>query len=208
MRSSAIAHPGPTSNILLYWIARVWFWVFGWETEGEPPQAARAVIIAAPHTSNWDMPHMMAAAWIFRMKISWMGKHSLFKPPLGWILKPLGGVSVDRRAPQGAVKAIASSFERDDRLFLAVPPSGTRQRRDKWKSGFYWIATEAHVPIVAGYLDFSRKRACLGYMFEPTGDVRADMDRLREFYAPIKGKFPELQSTIFIKEENRITVKD
>jgi 1-acyl-sn-glycerol-3-phosphate acyltransferase len=207
MRSSTIAHPGPTSNIVCYWIACAYFWFFGWETEGEPPQAGLAVIIAAPHTSNWDMPHMIAAAWIFRMQISWVGKHTLFKPPLGWLLTSLGGISIDRRAPQGAVRGIAKSFETRERLFLAVPPSGTRQKSHRWKSGFYWIAREANVPIVAGYLDYSRRRACLGYMFEPTGVVKADMDRLREFYGPIRGKFPELQSTIAIKEEGRSQIE-
>jgi len=204
MRSSAIAHPGPTSNVFLYWLGRIWFWWFGWETEGEPPQVERAVIIAAPHTSNWDMPHMMAAAWVFRMKISWMGKHTLFKPPLGWLLRVLGGLSIDRRAPQGTVRAIADSFRPGEKLFLAVPPSGTRSKREMWKSGFYWIATEAEVPIAAGYLDFARRRACLGFVFEPTGEVSEDMDRIREFYAPVRGKFPELQSAVRIKEEDRI----
>jgi 1-acyl-sn-glycerol-3-phosphate acyltransferase len=202
MRSPAIAHPGPKSNLLLYWIGRMWFWCLGWETEGDPPQVEQAVIIAAPHTSNWDLPHMMAAAWVFRMKINWMGKHTLFKPPLGWLLRAIGGLSIDRSAPQGSVRTIAESFQSSSKLFLCVPPAGTRSKRGIWKSGFYWIATEAKVPIVAGYLDFARRRACLGFVLEPTGDVSADMERIRAFYAPVQGKYPELQSAVRIREED------
>ena len=207
MRSSAIAHPGPTSNIVQYWIGRLWFTVFGWKTVGEPPQHTHGVIIAAPHTSNWDLPHMLAAAWIFRMRISWMGKQSLFRFPFGIFLRSLGGMEVDRRAAHGVVREVARSFERYDTLFLAVPPSGTRGYKNKWKSGFYWISKQAEVPVIAGYLNYKRKEACLGFSFVPTGDVLADMDKIRGFYEVIEGKYPKDQNTIVLKEELRLTNK-
>ncbi len=201
MQSSELAHPGPSTGWLLYWVARLWMWAFGWETVGDPPQHEKAVIIAAPHTTNWDLPHMLAAALVFRMRISWMGKHTLFKPPFGWFMKLLGGLPVDRRAPGGLVKSVASTFTETDKLFLAVPPSGTRSRREMWKSGFYWIAHTAQVHVVCGYLDYKRKRACLGFSFMPSGDVKADMDKVRAFYDGIEGKYIEDQNPILLKEE-------
>lgn len=201
MRSSAVAHPGPTTSWLLYWVARLWMFVFRWETEGEPPQVPKAVVIAAPHTTNWDLPHMLAAAYIFRFKVSWIGKDTLFKPPFGWLMRALGGIPVDRSAPRGQVKEVAAVFEPYERLMIAIPPAGTRKKRPHWKSGFYWIAHTAGVPIVCGYLDYGRRRACLGYNFLPTGDVLADMEKVRSFYADVRGKFPEAQTPVLLKEE-------
>ena len=203
MRSSVVQHPGPTSSIVLYWIGWLWLKVFGWQLKGEPPQHKKAVIIAAPHTSGWDLAHMLAAAWVYRMRLSWMGKDTLFKFPFGGFMRALGGIPVDRSAPQGLVRSIADVFDERDQLFLAVPPSGTRGKRDHWKSGFYWIATTANVPIVAGYLDFPNRTASLGFSFSPTGDIPTDMNKVREFYGPIRGRFPELENTIILKEERR-----
>jgi 1-acyl-sn-glycerol-3-phosphate acyltransferase len=202
MRSSEIAHPGPTTSLFLYWLARLWFWLFGWDTEGDAPSVPKGVLIAAPHTTNWDLPHMLAASFLFRIRISWLGKDTLFKPPLGVLLRALGGISIDRSSPQGSVQALAELYARSDKLVIAVPPEGTRSKRDQWKSGFYWIAYTAQVPIICGYLDYEKKRAGLGFHFVPTGDVRADMDRIRAFYADKRGKFPELESVIGLKEES------
>jgi 1-acyl-sn-glycerol-3-phosphate acyltransferase len=201
MRSSRIAHPGPSTPWVLYWAARLWMRVFGWDVEGEAPQVTKAVLIAAPHTTNWDLPHMLAASLVFRLRISWLGKHTLFSGPWRWFMLLLGGVPVDRRSPQGAVRGVAAHFEGRDQLVIAVPPSGTRSKRDNWKSGFYWIAHTANVPVVCGYLDYSRKRAGLGFTFVPSGDVRADMDRVRAFYADKRGRFPAQESTILLLEE-------
>ncbi len=174
---------------------------FGWDVEGDPPQVRKAVLIAAPHTTNWDLPHMLAASLIFRVRLSWMGKHTLFKPPMGWLLHLLGGVPVDRRAPGGLVHHVAGTLSASEQLVIAIPPSGTRGRSDRWKSGFYWIAHTAQVPIVCSYLDYGRRRAGLGFHFVPTGDITSDMDRIREFYASIRGKNPDMESTIVLKEE-------
>ncbi len=201
MRSSAIAHPGPTTAWWLYWLARVWMWVFRWDVEGDAPQHPKGVVIAAPHTTNWDLPHMLAASFIFRFRVSWLGKDSLFKPPFGWLMRWMGGVPVDRSGAKGLVGAAAEMLEGANQLMIAVPPSGTRGKRDGWKSGFYWIAHTAQVPVICGYLDYSRRRACLGYSFVPTGDVDADMEKVRAFYASVRGKFPELESTIRLKAE-------
>lgn len=201
MVTSRVSHPGPTTPWLLHWVGRLWMWVFGWRFEGEVPQVERAVLIAAPHTSNWDLPHMLAAAWVLRLRVSWLGKHSLFRGPFGWLFRRLGGLPVDRRAPQGLVQQVADTLRAADKLVIAVPPSGTRSRAERWKSGFYWIAHTAQVPIVCGYLDFATRRASLGLTFVPTGDVRADMERVRAFYEGVRGKFPAQETPILLKEE-------
>lgn len=202
MRSSEITHPGPSTSWLLYWVARLWFFLFGWDTEGDAPQTAKGVLIAAPHTTNWDLPHMLAASFLFRLRISWLGKHTLFRPPLGGLLRGLGGIAIDRSSPQGSVQGLAELFKNSDKLIIAIPPEGTRSKRDHWKSGFYWIAYTAQVPIICGTLDYEKRRAGLGFSFIPTGDIKADMDRIRAFYADKRGKFPEEESTIQLKEES------
>lgn len=202
MRPSTVDHPGPTTSWFMYQVARLWMWVFGWDVEGESPQAAKGVVIAAPHTSNWDLPHMLAASFVFRLRISWLGKHTLFKPPWNGFMRMLGGVPIDRTAAHGSVKGVADQLVAADKLMIAVPPSGTRSKRDHWKSGFYWIAHTAQVPIVCGYLDYGRKRAGLGNVFVPTGDVKSDMERIRAFYADKRGRFPEQESTIVLREES------
>ncbi|MEQ1569169.1 MAG: 1-acyl-sn-glycerol-3-phosphate acyltransferase, partial [Myxococcota bacterium] len=200
-RTSAVDHPGPSTPWALYWVARLWMWVFGWDVEGDSPRSPRAVVIAAPHTSNWDLPHMLAASLVFRVRLSWLGKHTLFKPPFGWFMRALGGLAIDRTAAHGAVQGVADLLLGRDGLYIAVPPSGTRSKRDHWKSGFYWIAHTAQVPIVCGYLDYSRKRAGLGFSLLPTGDIRSDMEKIRAFYADKRGKFPDSESTIELVEE-------
>lgn len=201
MRSSEITHDTATTSWLMYWVARAWFWMWGWTVHGEVPPVRQAVLIAAPHTSNWDLPHMLATSFIFRVRLSWMGKHTLFKPPLGWLLRFFHGVPVDRRAPGGLVKQVAAMFGDREGLVMAVPPSGTRGRRELWKSGFYWIADTAQVHVVCAYLDYSRKQAGLGLAFVPSGDVASDMEQVRAFYADKQGKFPDLESTVRLKEE-------
>lgn len=208
MVPSRVSHPGPTTPLALYWLARLWFRVFGWDTEGEAPQVTKAVLIAAPHTTNWDLPHMLAASLLFRLRLSWIGKHTLFRFPFGRLMRALGGVPIDRSSPQGMVKSASRRLRDASQLVLAIPPSGSRSRKERWKSGFYWIAYEARVPIVCGYLDYGRKRAGLGFSFVPTGDVKADMERVRAFYAGIRGKFPEQETPIVLKEELALEDRD
>jgi 1-acyl-sn-glycerol-3-phosphate acyltransferase len=203
MVPSTVTHPNRATPWLLYWGARLWFWIWGWDTEGEAPPVARGVLIAAPHTTNWDLPHMLAASLVFRYRIAWMGKDSLFRFPFGWFMRLLGGIPVDRSSPQGTVKSVASQLLAAEQLVVAIPPSGTRSKRAAWKSGFYWIAHEAQLPVICGYLDYSRKRAGLGFHFVPSGDVVADMDRVRAFYADKRGKYPENESPILLKEEHQ-----
>lgn len=174
---------------------------FGWRVEGELPPSRKFVFIAAPHTSNWDLPFMLATAYILGVRISWLGKHTVFLWPFGWFMRALGGIPVDRRARHNMVQQVAERFANADELILAVPPEGTRKQVEYWKSGFYHIARAAQVPVAMGFLDFRRKVAGLGPPLYTTGDVRADMDRVRAFYRDIRGKIPEFESLPRLREE-------
>jgi len=183
------------------WIGRSLLKLFGWRLEGEVPSTAKFVFIAAPHTSNWDLVFMLAAAWAMRVRIHWFGKHTLFAGPMGWVLRSFGGLPVDRRATRGTVAQAVELFERSDTLRLAVPPEGSRSHRGRWQSGFYHIARGAGVPVVTGFLDYATRRTGLGPTIRLSGDVAADMDRIRAFYEPMRGKYPQLQGPIRLREE-------
>ena len=175
----------------------------GWRVEGPLPDwAARAVVIAAPHTTNWDLPYMLAVSWALGVRPAWLGKRELFRAPFGWLMRWLGGVPVDRSRRSNLVEEVAARFKETDHLFLVVPPSGTRSRAPYWKSGFYHIARKARVPIVCAFLDYERKVGGIGPVFHPTGDIGADMDRLRVFYRSVRGKYPENETPIRLSEED------
>jgi 1-acyl-sn-glycerol-3-phosphate acyltransferase len=175
--------------------------LFGWKSIGGPPDVRKFVLVAAPHTSNWDFPFMLAFAWVYDIRLSWLGKHTLFRAPFGWFFRLTGGISVDRRSPQGLVGQVAQAFADADELVVAIPPEGSRSRREYWKSGFYHIARSAGVPIVLGVLDYERRLGGFGPVIEPSGDLRADVDRAREYYADKRGKFPEEFGPVRLREE-------
>ena len=162
----------------------------GWTVVGAlPPQAVKSVLIAAPHTSNWDLPYTLMVAFSLRLHIYWIGKASLFRWPFGALMRWLGGIAVDRSKSNNLVTASAQAIvQADGPLQLVVPPEGTRGKTRHWKTGFYFIALEAQVPIILAYLDYQRKVGGLGPMFTPTGQVDDDMAEIKRFYAPIKGR--------------------
>lgn len=166
------------------------------------PASPRYVLIAAPHTSNWDFVFMLAMAWSLQVRLHWMGKASLFAPPLGGLFRALGGLPAHRDLRSNLVdQSVARFAERPD-LVLAVPAEGTRGRGSNWRSGFYHIARLAEVPIVLGYLDYARRRGGLGPELRPSGDVRADMDRIRAFYADKVGRHPSKFTEPRLAEES------
>ncbi len=189
-------------KVLKKWVGRTYLAVTGWREEGERPAPPQFVLIAAPHTSNWDLPVMMALSFVYDVPIRWVGKHTLFEPPGGWLMTALGGIPIVRHERQSRVQTLAKLFEEYPDLVLTVAAEGTRKRVEHWKSGFYHIARAAHVPIVCGYLDYARRRGGFGLVVEPTGDMRADMDRIRAFYADKVGKFPENFGPVRLREED------
>lgn len=183
-------------------IGRTWLKAFGWRVEGGLPEDGKAVFVAAPHTSNWDLPFTLAIAWTLGTNISWVGKDRLFRPPFGTFMRALGGVSVVRGQNANQVEAIAKAIrDQPAGVYLVIAPSGTRSKKDHWKSGFYRIAEAAEVPILLGFLDYEGKRGGLGPAFKPSGDLKADMDRIRTFYADKFGKFKERMTDVRLREE-------
>ena len=182
-------------------VARRFLALTGWEAEGFRPLEPRYVLIAAPHTSNWDLAYLLAIADVFDVKISWMGKHALFRPPLGWFMRRLGGIPVARHRRGNLVSAMARAFDDRESLALVVPAEGTRDYVPYWKSGFYHIARQAGVPIVLGYLDYERRRGGFGPALVPTGDVRRDMDEIRDFYSDKVGRHRDRFGEVRLKEE-------
>ena len=172
--------------------ARLVLWLIGWRTEGEWPRDVRkGVLVVAPHTSNWDFPIMLALALALRIKATWMGKHTLFRPPFGWIFRFMNGLPIDRTGRNNMVDQVVAAFRDRDRMILAVLPEGTRKRTEYWKSGFYHIANGAQVPMVLGFADYGRKVGGIGPTIMPSGDIEADMAKIRAFYSSMKGKRPE-----------------
>ena len=160
----------------------------GWKVEGAAPEADKFVVIAAPHTSNWDLPFMLGVAYAFRIKLRWMGKDSLFKGPFGWVMTALGGIPIDRSSANGVVPQMVEIYARSEELAVAVPPEGTRAKVRIWKTGFYRIADGAQVPIALGFLDYKRKVGGIGGVMTTTGDYDKDLEEIKAFYAGVTGK--------------------
>lgn len=182
-------------------LARLLLRACGWEPEGTRPASSKYVLIAAPHTSNWDLFYLLALAVVLDVRVRWMGKHTLFRGPAAPILRALGGIPIRRHRHENVVQAMAAAFETHESLALAVPAEGTRSYVPHWKSGFYHIARLARVPIVMGYLDYPRRRGGFGPELIPTGDIAHDMDEVRAFYADKVGKHPERFGDVRLKEE-------
>jgi 1-acyl-sn-glycerol-3-phosphate acyltransferase len=192
-------------TVIKYWLGKSYLDLFGWRLKTEIPSHDKFVLIAAPHTSGWDLPFMIATSYVMRIPISWMGKQELFRPPFGWLMRALGGIPIDRSARKDRVARAIEEFTRAEHLVLAVSAEGTRGGVDYWKSGFYRIALGAKVPIGLGYLDFAQKTCGIGGFITPTGDMRADMDQVRAFYKDIRGKHPEKESVPRLREEDPAT---
>jgi 1-acyl-sn-glycerol-3-phosphate acyltransferase len=180
----------PIVNWLLRGFSVFWLRLRGWTVLGSlPVEAQRSVFIAAPHTSNWDLPNTLMVAFALRLNIYWMGKASIFRFPFRGLMMWLGGIPVDRSRANNLVAASAQAIRQaSGPLQLVVPPEGTRDKTRYWKTGFYHIAEAAGVPIVLSYMDYGRKVTGIGPLFVPTGDIDADMLRIKAFYAPFKGK--------------------
>lgn len=182
----------PVVNTAMRALSQVGLRAFGWRTEGMTPEDIAAypkfVLIAAPHTSNWDFPVTLMVCFVLRLKVYWMAKASLFGWPIGWLSRWLGGIAIDRSASNNTVQNTIDAFGARERLAVIVAPEGTRGKVTHWKTGFYHMAHGAGVPIALAYLDFKHKAGGIGRMFHTTGDIEADMAEIQQFYAGITGK--------------------
>lgn len=178
--------------MLLFW--KIYWKLSGWKFSGRfPHEIKKMIIIVAPHTSWRDIFAGFAARSILRMKNArFLGKKELFTGPFGWLFRWLGGTPVDRFSSHGAVEQVVEMFKENDHFLLAIAPEGTRKKVDKLKTGFYYIAKKANVPILMVGLDFSKKKMIFSEPFFATDDEAKDFDHILSFFAPIKGKHPEL----------------
>jgi 1-acyl-sn-glycerol-3-phosphate acyltransferase len=174
----------------------------GWTIQPDLPDIKKFVVIAAPHTSNWDFPLGILAAKAMKLDISWLGKHSIFRWPFGWFFRAIGGTAINRDSGQNYIRQMAEVFESSDRLILALAPEGTRSKTDHWKTGFHYIARAANVPIVMAHLDFGNKRIGFGTVLVPSEDIEADFVKIREYYKDKRGKSPGNESLIRIRKKD------
>ena len=158
-----------------------------WKLEGTFPQVSKVVTIVAPHTSNWDFPLGVALLFALELRASWLGKHTLFQGPFGWLFYRLGGIPVDRRSSHGVVEACVKAFDDAPALLLALAPEGTRKGVSHWKSGFHAIATAARVPIMPVAFDFRTHVIHFLPLFHPTENLEEDLPRLQALFRDIHG---------------------
>jgi 1-acyl-sn-glycerol-3-phosphate acyltransferase len=156
--------------------------LLGWEAVIMEPVPEKCIIIGAPHTTNLDLPFTLMLIYATKVRSNWLAKKEVFNPPFGKIFSRLGGIPVDRSRRHNLVKDIATRIRESDVMRIAIAPEGTRSLSKYWKTGFYYMALEAKVPIVMGYIDYAKKKVGFGPSFMPSGDIQADFEILRNFY--------------------------
>ncbi len=165
--------------------------LFGWNIQGTFPDRDQFIVIAAPHTSNWDFIVGLTVRYILNVKINYLGKSSLFKWPWGWFFRATGGAPVDRSNKRDTVSVVVDLFKKNKRFRLALAPEGTRKKVDEWRSGFYYIALGAEVPIVMISMDFASKTIGISKPFYPSGEKEKDFIEIKSFYKGVVGKIPQ-----------------
>jgi 1-acyl-sn-glycerol-3-phosphate acyltransferase len=171
------------------YLCRGYLALVGWKVRGDWPDLPKVVLLAAPHTSNWDGLLMLVVAGAYRIKLKWMGKKSLVAGPFGGVMRALGVLPVDRGAKNGLVGSVSEAISQAKDVILAISPEGTRTRVEEWKKGFYLIAHAANVPIVFSVLDFKTKILTISGWLIPSGDFDADWPLIRSHYAKAEGKY-------------------
>jgi 1-acyl-sn-glycerol-3-phosphate acyltransferase len=188
----------------VHMLSRLSTWLLnllGWTVHADCPDAEKYVLITAPHTSNWDFPLGIVAARAMSLDIHWMGKHTLFRWPYGWFFRAIGGTPVRRDQALNLIQQLTALFDSSEQMILALAPEGTRSKTDHWKTGFYHIARAANVPVVLAYMDYGKKQVGIGGAFYPGSDIEVTFDQIREFYKDRRGKYPDKESLIRVREK-------
>jgi len=188
----------PVVKSFLRGISLILLKILGWKTSGELPREEKYIIIVAPHTSNWDLFYGFILAFALKLDARYIAKKELFRGLFSPLMKWTGGIPIDRLLSSHIVEQMASIFKEREKFLLALAPEGTRHRKDCWKSGFYNIALNAHVPILLAFIDYSSKTGGAGPLIYPTGDLEKDMNIIRNFYLTVKGKYPENTTPVVI----------
>lgn len=175
---------------IVRWIGRTGIRLLGWKLAGEKPPVDKMVIIAAPHASNWDLLYTLLAAMGYGIPAVFTIKDFWFFWPIGPLMYWAGGIPIDRSKSSNTVKELVSAFNESEKMFLVIPPEGTRKAVKYWKMGFYWIALGAKVPILMGCIDYKRRTVSLANLFYPTGDFAADFPQIQAYYQEQVGYSP------------------
>jgi len=191
MRDSSSSSQRSLGQWLRVALVRAALRVFGWRLLGEPPAVSRCVIIFAPHTSNWDFPLLLLVRIALGRHVAYLAKHTLLRFPFGWFFRWTGAIPVERSEHHHLVRDLGAVFERRAALWLALSPEGTRKKTDHWKSGFYYLALAARVPLLLAFVDASRKQCGVGPLLQLSGDPERDLALIRAFYADKRGIVPE-----------------
>lgn len=173
--------------------------LIGWQAVVNLPKEKKFIMIGAPHTSNWDLPIALLCFWSVKSRLTWVAKKQLFIGPLNYFFRALGGIPVDRSKRTGFIEQLASQFEQHDEMIFGLTPEGTRSKSQYWKTGFYYIAMKANVPICMAHIDYPKRIIGFGEIFMPTGDIEKDFEIIKTFYQDKQGKYPENQGPIIIK---------
>jgi 1-acyl-sn-glycerol-3-phosphate acyltransferase len=189
----------PILSTFYHYLARIVMWLAGWRIEGKLPDIPKFVLIGAPHTSNWDFLLFLGVIFSLRANVHFMGKSELFRFPVGWFFRYCGGVPVDRKKSTGLVDQMVQVCQESENFILVIAPEGTRHQVTDWKRGFYHIAQGAGIPIVMGIVDGKHKTVRIGQVFQPTGDMEADMKAIKSVFDGVTGikqrrKYITLQS--------------
>jgi 1-acyl-sn-glycerol-3-phosphate acyltransferase len=172
-----------------------------WKLDVQLPLAPKFVLVGAPHTSSLDLFYALLLSHGAGIKLHWIGKDSLFRWPLGGAMRWLGGIPVKRNASQNFVTQMVNVFNKMEKLVVAIAPEGTRGKADHWKTGFYYIALGAGVPVALGFVDYKERTVGIGPSLYPSGDINADFEQIRSFYASKTGRHPHLQGEPRIRPE-------
>lgn len=168
------------------------FKLIGWKVvDSAPENIDKAVLMVAPHTSNWDFILGRLYAWIVNIPVRFLIKKELYFWPLGPILDKMGGVPIDRKKGRNTVDIVAALFDDYKRIYIAVTPEGTRSLSHDWKKGFYFIAQKANVPILLSFIDYKKKVVGMGKPFITSGDYDVDIKKIKDFYRDKSARFPE-----------------
>ena len=168
------------------------FRITGWSVTGELPDTKKLVIVAAPHTSNWDFVFGLLASFYLELRVHWVGKHTIFVGPFGYILRRFGGIPVHRESPGTVIQDILKGYSSHEQFVMGVSPEGTRSKVKRWKQGFHVIARRAGVPVLAAGIDFNKKVIHMGPLFEMTDDVHSDIALLKRQFEGYQPRHPEL----------------
>lgn len=182
----------PDLPVFFRWMSLFFLRLAGWRIEGCEPNVPKYVVVGAPHTSNRDGWYLVLTGWYLRTKVDWMVKAELAKGVIGWIICRVGALPIERGGNLNVVQQVAAEYNRRERMALVISPEGTRRKADYWKTGFYWIAVEANVPILFARLDYGRKTVNItGPMLTPTGDLEHDMALIWKEFEGVQGRYPD-----------------